>query len=112
VAHNAAVDHMRRRRPQPVQDVVDEYAAQDDAGPRCAESLRTALASLTAPEREILMLRALGGYTPPEIATQVCRSRGSINTLYHRARTAAQENLTAVGAAPSTRSRINEAVVA
>jgi hypothetical protein len=49
------------------------------------------------------MLRAFGGFTPPEVASQVKRSRGSINTLYHRARLAAKASLLAMDAAPSTR---------
>jgi RNA polymerase sigma-70 factor (ECF subfamily) len=102
VARNAAIDHLRHRRAWPTDDPVDEHAQADDTGQRCAESLREALVGLTQSQREFLVLRALGGFTPPEVAHRVRRTRGSINTLYHRARLAAKDNLVAMDAAPST----------
>jgi RNA polymerase sigma-70 factor (ECF subfamily) len=102
VARNTAIDHLRRSAARPVQHTADEQAAVDDAGVRCGESLREALEPLTDSQREILMLRALGGYSPPEVAVRVQRTRGAINTLYHRARLAARDNLAAMGAGPST----------
>jgi RNA polymerase sigma-70 factor (ECF subfamily) len=104
VARNAAIDHLRRQRGRPAADGVDECtAALDDAGQQCGQFLRDVLQELPPSQREILMLRAFGGFTPPEVARQVKRSRGSINTLYHRARLAAKASLLAMDAAPSTR---------
>ena len=111
VARNAAIDHLRRQRGRPAVDGVDECTALDDAGQQCGQFLRDVLHELPPSQREILMLRAFGGFTPPEVARQVKRSRGSINTLYHRARLAAKASLLAMDAAPSTRT-VREPVAA
>lgn len=106
VARNAAIDHMRRQRGEPGishTEIENGVSAADDAGSRCAESLRQVLGELNESQREILVLRALAGFTPREVATKTRRSRGSINTLYHRARLAARDRLAALDAAPSTR---------
>ena len=105
VARNAAIDHMRRHRSDPGHADVDERAAVDDVGRRCGESLRLALAELNENQREILVLRALAGFTPREVATHAKATPGSINTLYHRARIAAQDRLRALDAAPCTRAK-------
>ena len=102
VARNAAIDHLRRRRGCPPLLEFDERTPVDEAGRACGESLRAALEELPASQREILVLRALAGFTPPEVASRVKRSRGSINTLFHRARIAAKDRLLAMDAAPST----------
>jgi RNA polymerase sigma-70 factor (ECF subfamily) len=102
VARNAAIDHLRRMGARPICEEVDQQAALDDTGPRCRESLRQTLAGLTDSQRQILMLRALAGFTPCEVALRVQRTPGSIGTLYHRARVAARDTLTAMEAAPST----------
>jgi RNA polymerase sigma-70 factor (ECF subfamily) len=102
VARNAAIDHLRRHRGHPTLLEFDERTPVDEAGRACGESLRAALAELPASQREILVLRALGGFTPPEVASRVKRSRGCINTLFHRARRSAKERLTAMECGPST----------
>jgi RNA polymerase sigma-70 factor (ECF subfamily) len=102
VARNAAIDHLRRHRGHPTLLEFDERTPVDEAGRACGESLRAALEELPPSQREILVLRALGGFTPPEVASRVKRSRGCINTLFHRARLSAKERLTAMDSAPST----------
>jgi RNA polymerase sigma-70 factor (ECF subfamily) len=104
VARNAAIDHLRRSACRPTHQISDQQRVFDDTGARCGEALLEALETLTESQRQILMLRALGGYTPPEIATGVRRTRGGINTLYHRARLAARDNLAAMRAGPCTQS--------
>ena len=104
VARNAAIDHMRRHRARPgYTEEVDHRAPVDDAGRQCGESLREVLGQLNQHQREILVLRALGGFTPREVATHADATPGSINTLYHRARLAARDRLRAMDAAPCTR---------
>lgn len=102
IARNAAIDHLRRSRVRPALGAADDQVALDEAGAQCAESLRDALNALSHNEREVLVLRALGGLTPPELAIRLNRSRGSVNTLYHRARVAARNTLAADAAGPST----------
>src|SRR3954470_10743835 len=68
VARNAAIDHMRRHRGEPGHAEVDQRAAVDDAARSCGESLRLVLGELNHNQREILVLRALAGFTPSEVA--------------------------------------------
>jgi RNA polymerase sigma-70 factor, ECF subfamily len=109
VARNAAIDHLRRHRSEPGHAEVDQCPASDDAAHRCGESLRVALGELNQNQREVLVLRALGGFTPSEVATHAKATPGSINTLYHRARLAAQDRLRAMDASPSTRGSASRA---
>jgi RNA polymerase sigma-70 factor, ECF subfamily len=114
IARNAAIDHMRRHRSEPGHAEVDQRPASDDAARQCRESLRVALGELNQNQREVLVLRALGGFTPREVATHAKATPGSINTLYHRARLAAQDRLRAMDASPSTRAstpRVKESPV-
>jgi RNA polymerase sigma-70 factor (ECF subfamily) len=103
VARNAAIDHMRRARRRATCEEIDQGTPLDEAGRHCAESLREALAELSESQRQVLVLRALAGFTPCEVASHAKASRGSVNTLYHRARLAARDRLTALDAAPCTR---------
>jgi RNA polymerase sigma-70 factor (ECF subfamily) len=101
VARNAALDHVRRRRScQPLEELREQPAAES-AGAVGAGSLREVLAGMSASQREILLMRALAGFTPPELSVHGSRSRGSVNALYHRARISARRNLIARGVTPS-----------
>jgi RNA polymerase sigma-70 factor (ECF subfamily) len=103
IARNAAIDHMRRHRSRPGHAEVDHCAPADDAGRRCGESLRDVLGELNEHQREVLVLRALAGFTPREVATHTKATPGAINTLYHRARVAARDRLCAIDAGPCAR---------
>jgi RNA polymerase sigma-70 factor (ECF subfamily) len=103
VARNTAIDHMRRHRTPPRRAPVDDWAPADDAGRQCGESLREVLGELNKHQREILVLRALAGFTPLEVASHTRATPGSINTLYHRARLAARDRLRAMDAGPCAR---------
>lgn len=105
VARNAAIDHLRRRQARPSVESAGDHEAVDESGRSCFESLRDAIGDLSSSQQAILMLRALGGFTPPEVADQTDTTTGSINTLYHRARIAARDNLLAMGVAPCTQTR-------
>jgi RNA polymerase sigma-70 factor (ECF subfamily) len=103
VARNAAIDHVRRRRGRAELGEVDPRAALDDVGRGCRESLRQVLGELEPHQREVLVLRAYAGFEPSEVAVYAGASRGSINTLYHRARVTARDRLRAMAAGPCTR---------
>jgi RNA polymerase sigma-70 factor (ECF subfamily) len=112
VARNAAIDHMRRHRTRPGSPEVDCHAPADETGRRCGESLRQVLEELNQHQREILVLRALAGFTPREVATHAHATPGSINTLYHRARLAARDRLRDIAAGPCAlraRTQVTEA---
>jgi len=102
IARNAAIDHMRRVQARPVVAEVDQRASADEIARNCGESLRQVFGELNQNQREVLVLRALAGLTPREVASRTQTTRGSINTTYHRARLAARERLAALDAGPST----------
>jgi RNA polymerase sigma-70 factor, ECF subfamily len=117
VSRNVAVDHIRRQRAIPVEEV---RAVQEDSGftstigshqnDERMNDLREALAALPRDQREVLVLRHFAGLSPTEIADHTGRSEGSVHGLHHRGRRALQSELTERGAAPTTSRRRLRAV--
>jgi RNA polymerase sigma-70 factor (ECF subfamily) len=100
VAHNTAVDHVRRARAVPI-DEVDEPEAHDDRRAEEARtSLSTVLASLPQAQRDVLLLTHLVGLSPHEIAELLGRSVRAVHGLHYRGRAAAQVGLSDLGSAP------------
>jgi len=106
VARNAALDHVRSNRLVAVEEVRDARSAGEEypASGRL-ESLRDALANLPAEQRQVLILRHLGGYSPSEIAEMTGKTEGSIHGLHHRGRRTAVAELRELGLAPATADR-------
>jgi RNA polymerase sigma-70 factor, ECF subfamily len=103
VARNVAVDHLRRQRLVPVEEVmITDHGNGDPAGSRGMRDLREALEELPRDQREVLVLRHFAGLSPMEIATRTGRSEGSIHGLHHRGRRTLQAELISRGAAPAT----------
>jgi RNA polymerase sigma-70 factor (ECF subfamily) len=102
VAHNVAIDHLRRVRTVPCEEVRELHARVDETGDEARSSLRTALASLPADQRDVLLLTHLVGLSPEEIATHLGRSVRSIHGLHYRGRAAARVALHDLGSAPAT----------
>jgi RNA polymerase sigma-70 factor (ECF subfamily) len=103
VSRNVAVDHIRRQRAIPVEEVraVDEGGDGPQDGERMND-LREALALLPPDQREVLVLRHFAGLSPTEIAERTGRSEGSVHGLHHRGRRALKAELSSRGAAPAT----------
>ena len=102
VARNQALDHIRRYRLVPVEEVLGAGACADPAGGERMMDLREALAELPIDQREVIVLRHLAGLSPPEIALLTGRSESSIHGLHHRGRRALRAELISRGAAPAT----------
>jgi RNA polymerase sigma-70 factor, ECF subfamily len=103
ITHNMAIDYLRRRTPtcdDPDRAVVEERA-EFEAG-QLRGALRDALAELPELQREIVVLRHLGGLSPREIADRLGRSEDSVHGLHHRARRALKVALAEAGATPMT----------
>ncbi len=102
VARNAAIDHLRRRRAVPREEVfaVDEVSQRDDA--ERLESLRIALGQLPDEQREVVVLRHVAGLTPLEIANRLGKTEGAIHGLHHRGRGSVRRKLRDLQAAPVT----------
>jgi RNA polymerase sigma-70 factor (ECF subfamily) len=103
IAHNMAIDHVRRRRPalsETEVSVAERHSVHENSQLRFV--LRDALAELPEQQREIVVLRHLAGFSPTEIAQRLGRSEDSIHGLHHRGRRALQAALVHAGAGPST----------
>jgi RNA polymerase sigma-70 factor, ECF subfamily len=105
VAHNVAIDHLRRRRATPSDEVPLVEVSLDDTGYHCATSLRLALDTLPRQQRDVLLLRHLVGLLPSEIAELLGKSVGAVHALHHRARVTARMALVDLDAAPATLAR-------
>jgi RNA polymerase sigma-70 factor, ECF subfamily len=103
ITHNMAIDYVRRRTPcvdesdRPIAEERPQFEPHHLRG-----VLQDALTELPDVQREIIMLRHLGGYSPGEIADQLGRSENSVHGLHHRGRRALQRALTKAGATPCT----------
>ncbi len=103
ITHNLAIDHLRRMRSIPCEEVRAPNAANDEETNReRARSLSDALADLPAEQRQVLVLRHVVGMSPGEIADRLGKSEGSIHGLHHRGRGALKQALAALDAAPMT----------
>jgi RNA polymerase sigma-70 factor (ECF subfamily) len=93
VAHNVAVDHLRRARAVPCEHVREPDARVDESADEARASLQTALAALPAAQRDVLLLTHLVGLSPVEIAAHMGRSVRSVHGLHYRGRAAARTAL-------------------
>ena len=106
VARNVAVDHIRRQRTIPVEEVrTNDEGGGDPAGRERINDLREALSKLPHEQREVLVLRHVVGLSPTEIAIRTGKTEGSIHGLHHRGRRALTAELTSRGMAPATTGR-------
>jgi RNA polymerase sigma-70 factor (ECF subfamily) len=101
VAQNAAVDHMRARRPVPCEDVGSREVADDSAGGRERfADLCLALSALPRDQRDVLVLRFLVGLTPREVAERIGRSEDAVHGLQHRGRRSLRREMQRIEALP------------
>jgi RNA polymerase sigma-70 factor (ECF subfamily) len=82
--------------------VLESQASDETTARDRRDSLRSALATLPEDQREIIVLRHLGGLAPAEIAARLGRSESAVNGLHHRGRRALRAELIRLGAAPVT----------
>jgi RNA polymerase sigma-70 factor (ECF subfamily) len=104
IAHNAAVDHLRKHRLTLPTDPIEVPPEPDESDPENARSLRETFRRLTRAQRDVLLLREVVGLTPREVAKRLGKSQAAVNTCHHRARLAAVRSLTSLGSIPTTRS--------
>ena len=106
VARNVAVDHLRRRRAIPCEEVRElQPGAEEDASRSRSMMLRDALAALPEEQREVIVLRHLVGLSPGEIAGRLGRTEPSIHGLHHRGRGALRTALTEMQCGPTVAER-------
>lgn len=96
IAHNAALDHLARRRPEPVDPDTVEHSPSAQPASRLPadrlevreriERLEDKLAALPPAHRSVLVLRDVEGLSYEEIATVTESPLGSVKGRLHRAR--------------------------
>ncbi len=69
VARNVALDHMRRRRTLPCEEVYETGHESDQTSDDLRRGLEQALQALPEDQRNVIVLRHLVGLTPGEIAS-------------------------------------------
>ncbi len=104
VARNAALDHVRSRRQIPVEEVWISENGDEQKSLEYTDGLKAALAVLPNSQREVLVLRHIGGLSPTEIAERLGKTEASIQGLHHRGRVALKDSLRELGLAPATAS--------
>jgi RNA polymerase sigma-70 factor (ECF subfamily) len=102
LARNVALDHLRRRRATPTEEVFGADVHADEGVRDRARDLHAALATLPEEQRDVMVMRHVVGLSPGEIAEEMGRSESSIHGLHHRGRRALQKELRRLGSAPST----------
>lgn len=102
LARNAAFDHLRRRRTTPKEEFFCDSGHDDHRERERTRDLCSALRSLPAEQRQVVVMRQINGLTPPEIARRLGRSESSVNGLHHRGRRTLQRELTELGWGPMT----------
>lgn len=96
IARNKLIDDARRRsrRPQVVDDHVAEPVGQNVETDVVGDDwVDEQLAILTDEQRDVLLLRVVGGLTVPEIAEVTHRTIGSVKALQRRALRQLQKHL-------------------
>ena len=83
VARNAALDHLRRRRVLPIEEVRVADGGDPEVDPSRARSVRQAFEELPDDQREVLVLRHIVGLSPVEIANALRRTESSVHGLHH-----------------------------
>ena len=104
VAHNAALDHLKRRRQVPFAQLQLSDSGRDQLGWDRRRCLKAALARLTDEQREVLVLHHVAGLLLREIADRMGKSEGAVTQLHYRGRAALRASLTELDSAPRTRS--------
>jgi RNA polymerase sigma-70 factor (ECF subfamily) len=102
VARNAALDHVRARRQIPVEEVRISEQEDERATFERLYAFKRALAALPESQRQVLVLRHIGGLSPNEIAERLGKTEASIQGLHHRGRAALKLSLHELGVSPVT----------
>jgi RNA polymerase sigma-70 factor (ECF subfamily) len=102
LAHNAAIDHMRKCRAIPAAEVYGADERSPEGNDDRSRELRDALADLPDEQRDVIVLRHVVGLSPTEIAGRMGKTEPSVHGLHHRGRAALRSALAERGCAPTT----------
>jgi RNA polymerase sigma factor (sigma-70 family) len=94
IAHRKIIDDSRARKRRPSEpashEVIETRSSsgnvEDEAIDRLSEEYyRILMAELTADQRDVMLLRILGGLTVPEVAAAIGKRPGAVEALQRRA---------------------------
>ncbi len=92
IAHNQVVDHLRKRKKQPVTLFDETLAGSGDGNPQLitehnmeVKQLVTATGQLSKLQREVISLRFAGELSIAEVAKIMGKSQGAVKALQHSA---------------------------
>jgi RNA polymerase sigma-70 factor (ECF subfamily) len=106
VAHNLAVDQLRRFEHRKDERLDEAMASSNPGVPAQAEAAilgeqaRAALGELTPKQRDVIILKYLEGYGNDEVAHILGMSVGAVKSLRYRGLVAIRRHLVRVGAVP------------
>lgn len=109
IAHNAAIDHMRKCRAVPAAEVYSADERAQEGNDDRSRELRGALADLPEEQRDVIVLRHVVGLSPTEIAGRMGKTEPSVHGLHHRGRAALRSALVERGCAPTVPTMRNAA---
>ncbi len=102
IAHNQVVDHLRKKKKQPLTLFDESLVSHGDGNPQLMmehnldiKQLVAATARLTRAQREVISLRFAGELSIAEVAKIMGKSQGAIKALQHSAIVALRRILTA-----------------
>lgn len=98
IAHNTAVNHMKKQSRRKEQPLLENVSASDDPAELAtqavvSEEVATAMKGLTGLQREVISHRYLGELSVAETANKMNRSVGAVKFLQHSALRALQRIL-------------------
>lgn len=99
VARNCAYDYLRSRRAVPCEELY-LYSEHGQLEHERRRDICSALDSLPKEQRDVIVLRHIRGFSPPEIAGILGKTESSIHGLHHRGRLNLRRSLAKFGAAP------------
>ena len=90
IAHNLAINALKRVRPTVGVEVLDTAPANDDPAATVAarveaEELRVALAELTEEQQQVVLLRFVAGQSTGEVAQALDKTENAIKQMQFRA---------------------------
>jgi len=109
VLNNCWRDHLRRRRPEPLEEGAEEEMATDEPGPEelgtsdeIGARVRAAVARLPAGQRQVVSLVDLEGMSYADVASALDVPVGTVMSRLYRARRALKERLLDLNPAEAT----------